>query len=174
MKRFVEGLDRSQTTLFPDCVDDFVGEDDPVRAIDVSLTCSISPRSVPTSNRRPPAVLAIIQRRCSSSISTARLRAGRHRRHRLQAAHLQRRSGRGASTEPTSSIMPRRMPTCVRPASCCPITTRTSRTARRCGTAGRTTRGLRRQAQVHDGQGAPRETLGARGHPRARPETPRR
>ena len=34
MKRFIEGFDRSQTTLLPDCVDDYVGEDNPVRAID--------------------------------------------------------------------------------------------------------------------------------------------
>jgi transposase len=34
MKRFIEGLDRSQTTLLPGCVDDFVDEDNPVRAID--------------------------------------------------------------------------------------------------------------------------------------------
>ena len=34
MKRFIEGLDRSQTTLLPDCVDDYVDEDNPVRAID--------------------------------------------------------------------------------------------------------------------------------------------
>ena len=34
MKRFIEGLDRSQTTLLPDCIDDYVAEDNPVRAID--------------------------------------------------------------------------------------------------------------------------------------------
>lgn len=34
MKRFIEGLDRSQTTLLPDCVDDYVDEDNPVRAVD--------------------------------------------------------------------------------------------------------------------------------------------
>lgn len=34
MKRFIEGLDRSQSTLLPDCVDDYVGEDNPVRAAD--------------------------------------------------------------------------------------------------------------------------------------------
>ncbi len=35
MKRFVEGVDRGQSTLFPDCLDDWVGEDNPVRVIDV-------------------------------------------------------------------------------------------------------------------------------------------
>ena len=34
MRRFVEGVDRSQTTLFPESLDDWVGEDNPVRVID--------------------------------------------------------------------------------------------------------------------------------------------
>lgn len=34
MKRFIEGLDRSQTTLLPGCIDDYVDEDNPVRAVD--------------------------------------------------------------------------------------------------------------------------------------------
>jgi transposase len=34
MKRFVEGQDRAQTTLFPECLEDWIGEDNPVRAID--------------------------------------------------------------------------------------------------------------------------------------------
>jgi transposase len=35
MKRFVEGTDRGQSTLFPECLEDWVGEDYPVRVIDV-------------------------------------------------------------------------------------------------------------------------------------------
>jgi transposase len=35
MKRFIQGQERSQTTLLPECLDDFVGEDNPVRAVDV-------------------------------------------------------------------------------------------------------------------------------------------
>jgi len=35
MKRFIEGVDRSQTTLFPERLEDWVGEDNPVRVIDV-------------------------------------------------------------------------------------------------------------------------------------------
>jgi transposase len=35
MGRFIEGLDRSQTTLFPECLDDWIDEDNPVRVIDV-------------------------------------------------------------------------------------------------------------------------------------------
>jgi transposase len=34
MGRFVEGTDRGQTTLFPECLDDWICEDNPVRAID--------------------------------------------------------------------------------------------------------------------------------------------
>ena len=34
MKRFVEGADRSQITLFPECLDDWIDEDNPVRVID--------------------------------------------------------------------------------------------------------------------------------------------
>jgi len=37
MKRFIEGLDRSQTTLLPDCVEDYVDEDNAVRAIDAFI-----------------------------------------------------------------------------------------------------------------------------------------
>lgn len=35
MKRFIEGADRGQSTLFPECVEDWIGEDNPVRLIDV-------------------------------------------------------------------------------------------------------------------------------------------
>ena len=34
MKRFVEGVDRDQASLFPECLDDFVGEDNSVRVVD--------------------------------------------------------------------------------------------------------------------------------------------
>jgi transposase len=35
MKRFVGGTDRGQSTLFPECLEDWICEDNPVRAIDV-------------------------------------------------------------------------------------------------------------------------------------------
>jgi hypothetical protein len=35
MTRFVVGDDRSQSTLFPERLDDYLGEDNPVRAVDV-------------------------------------------------------------------------------------------------------------------------------------------
>src|SRR5437762_12886981 len=34
MGRFVSGADRSQSTLFPECLDDWVDENNPVRVID--------------------------------------------------------------------------------------------------------------------------------------------
>src|SRR6185436_6020226 len=34
MKRFVEGLDRGQSTLLPECLDDWIDENNPVRVID--------------------------------------------------------------------------------------------------------------------------------------------
>src|SRR5262245_60681221 len=35
MKRFVEGVDRGESTLFPECLEDWVCEDNPVRVTDV-------------------------------------------------------------------------------------------------------------------------------------------
>jgi transposase len=35
MKRFVEGQDRRQSTLLPECLDDFITEDNPVRVVEV-------------------------------------------------------------------------------------------------------------------------------------------
>jgi transposase len=34
MKRFIEGADRAQVSLLPECVDDYVAEDNPVRVIE--------------------------------------------------------------------------------------------------------------------------------------------
>ena len=34
MKRFVAGVDREQSTLLPECLDDFIDESNPVRVID--------------------------------------------------------------------------------------------------------------------------------------------
>ena len=35
MKRFVEGDDRKQVALLPECVDDYIGQGNPVRVVDV-------------------------------------------------------------------------------------------------------------------------------------------
>ena len=58
MKRFVEGTDRGQSSLFPECLDDWIDEDNPVRVIDVfvdALEGSIrrrqgDPRIIPRSS----------------------------------------------------------------------------------------------------------------------------
>lgn len=34
MKRFIEGEDRTQVTLLPECLDDFIAEDNAVRVAD--------------------------------------------------------------------------------------------------------------------------------------------
>ena len=41
MKRFVEGMDRGQSTLFPECLEDWICEDNPVRVIDVFVGRSL-------------------------------------------------------------------------------------------------------------------------------------
>ena len=35
MKRFIESEDRNQSTLFPERLDDYIAEDNPVRVVDV-------------------------------------------------------------------------------------------------------------------------------------------
>jgi len=35
MKRFIQGESRTQSTLFPECLDDYIGEENPVRVVDV-------------------------------------------------------------------------------------------------------------------------------------------
>ena len=37
MKRFIEGQERDQATLFPECLEDWVDEDNPVRVIDAFI-----------------------------------------------------------------------------------------------------------------------------------------
>jgi hypothetical protein len=37
MRRFVEGTDRGQRTLFPESLEDWIREDNPVRVVDVSV-----------------------------------------------------------------------------------------------------------------------------------------
>ena len=65
MSRFIEGQDRQQVTLLPECLDDFIGEDNPVRVIDafvaeLNLGELGFDRTVPAATGRPaydPAVL---------------------------------------------------------------------------------------------------------------------
>ena len=81
MSGFVEGIDRSQSTFFPAMLDDYVAEDNPVRAVDafvdgLGLGKLGFSRIEPLDKDGP----AIIQRRCSRytsmAISIASHRAG--------------------------------------------------------------------------------------------------
>ena len=54
MKRFIEREDRSQVTLLPECLDDYIAEDNPMRVVDassMSWTCWIL--TLKTSNLQP-------------------------------------------------------------------------------------------------------------------------
>jgi transposase len=37
MPRYIEGQDRQQVTLMPECLDDFIADDNPVRLIDAFI-----------------------------------------------------------------------------------------------------------------------------------------
>ena len=72
MRRFVEGVDRSQTTLFPESLDDWVSDDNPVHVIDAFVE-ALELRALgfdgvlPEATGRP----STIPRFCSSFTSTA-------------------------------------------------------------------------------------------------------
>jgi transposase len=57
MSGFIKGDDRYQATLFPERLDDYVGEDDPVRVIDVFIddldTSGLGFKSEPAATGRP-------------------------------------------------------------------------------------------------------------------------
>jgi hypothetical protein len=53
MKRFVEGADRGQSTLLPECLDDWIDEENPVRVIDVFVDAlDLAGRDWPLFRRR--------------------------------------------------------------------------------------------------------------------------
>jgi len=59
MGRFVEGEDRHQPTMLPACLDDYIGEDNPVRVVDVfidelDLSALGFERVQPAATGRPP------------------------------------------------------------------------------------------------------------------------
>lgn len=67
MTRFIEGLDRSQTSLLPACIDDYVDDDNPVRAIDAfvdmldlaALGFDVEPEPTGRPGYRPATMLKI-------------------------------------------------------------------------------------------------------------------
>ena len=65
MRRFVEGADRGQNTLFPECLEDWIGENNPVRVIDVFVDeLDLAELGFDGIDPRQPAVLRIIRRCC--------------------------------------------------------------------------------------------------------------
>ncbi len=63
MKRFIEGVDRGQSTLFPECLKDWVGEENPVRVIDVFVD-ELDLGGLGFTHPRPKAVIRPVRRRC--------------------------------------------------------------------------------------------------------------
>jgi transposase len=68
MKRFVEGMDRGQSTLFPECLEDWVCEDNPVRVIDAFVEeldlaelkfCGVDPEATGRPSYHPSALLKL-------------------------------------------------------------------------------------------------------------------
>src|SRR5438105_13612919 len=68
MKRFVEGTDRGQSTLFPECLEDWICEDNPVRVIDVFVGgldlaelrfCGVDPEATGRPSYRPSVLLKL-------------------------------------------------------------------------------------------------------------------
>jgi transposase len=58
MARYVEGSDRSQVMLLPECLEDWIAEDNPVRAVDafveeLDLAAMGFERATPASTGRP-------------------------------------------------------------------------------------------------------------------------
>ena len=58
MGRYVEGSDRKQVTLLPECLDDYIAEDNPVRVVDafveeLDLEALGFARALPAATGRP-------------------------------------------------------------------------------------------------------------------------
>ena len=72
MKRFVEGTDRGQSTLFPECLEDWIDENNPVRVVDVFVD-ELDLANVGFARVVPAKTDGLLTTRlyCSSSISTA-------------------------------------------------------------------------------------------------------
>lgn len=68
MKRFVEGADRDQATLFPECLEDWIDENNPVRVIDVFIDgldlgalgfCRVDPKATGRPSYHPSVLLKL-------------------------------------------------------------------------------------------------------------------
>jgi hypothetical protein len=47
MKRFLAGADRGQSTLLPECLDEWIDESNPVRAVDAFVDARLKSRKQP-------------------------------------------------------------------------------------------------------------------------------
>ena len=71
MKRFIEGECRAQATLFPERLDDWIDEDNPVRAVDVFVDdLDLGDWASSARSRQTRGGLRITRPRCSRSTST--------------------------------------------------------------------------------------------------------
>ena len=71
MKRFMAGQDRSQHTLFPESLEDYIAEDNPVRVVDVFVDgLDLAKQGLRASNRKRPVDRPTIPQCYSNSIST--------------------------------------------------------------------------------------------------------
>ena len=72
MAGFIEGVDGDQATLFPERLEDWIGEDHPVRVVDLFVDqLDLSGSGFDRTRRTDGAARATIRRFCSSSSSTA-------------------------------------------------------------------------------------------------------
>ncbi|MGO4726905.1 MULTISPECIES: IS1182 family transposase [unclassified Inquilinus] len=81
MKRFVEGQDRRQITLLPDCVDDYLGEGNPVRAVEAFVDeldlaglgfAGVVPEATGRPSYHPATLLKIYLYGCLNRIASSR------------------------------------------------------------------------------------------------------
>jgi transposase len=80
MKRFIEGVDRSQSTMFPERLEDWIGEDNAVRVVDVFVDeldlCGLGfGRVQPLSTGRPSYHPTVLLNSISTATSTGFSRA---------------------------------------------------------------------------------------------------
>ena len=54
MKRFIEGEHRNQVTLLPECLDDYIGEDNPVRGSPLRSLTRATRQSTPLASAYAP------------------------------------------------------------------------------------------------------------------------
>ena len=81
MKRFIEGEDRAQVTLLPECLEDFIAEDNSVRVVDAFVE-ELDLQELgfdgvqPACTGRPAYHPAVLLKITSTGTSTASSRAG--------------------------------------------------------------------------------------------------